>query len=532
METRVRIESTILVIFGAAGDLTRRKLVPALYNLYLDHWLPEQFAIVGLDRKPLADDAFRAQLREGANQFSRRPPTTADWQRFAGHLNYLQMDFGNPDSYARLAGQLTGQEKDWEGTANRIFYLATPPSMIAVIAERLAAAKLVAEAARTRLVAEKPFGSDLASATELNRVLARLMTEEQVYRIDHYLGKETVQNILAFRFANSLFEPIWNQRYIDHVQITVAEQLGVEHRGGYYEQAGALRDMVQNHLLQVLCHLAMEPPVSFGADEIRNKKTDVLHAIRPVPRDQVPQYAVRGQYGAGLVMGQPVRGYRSEPNVASGSTTETYVALKLFVDNWRWQDVPFYLRTGKRLPQRVSEACIQFRPVPHRSFPAAAIESWQPNRLIIRIAPEETIRLRFQTKTPGPTLHLSPADMHFSYGEFFQAVPPQAYETLLLDVMLGDAALFMREDQVAAAWAVVQPILDGWAELPAPDFPNYQAGSWGPEGADTLLARDARHWIPPMTPAEAEPVLPHADESRSPAVRTSGGEQVPLNHDE
>ncbi|HVP12351.1 MAG TPA: glucose-6-phosphate dehydrogenase [Phycisphaerae bacterium] len=506
MEPRIRIDPTALVIFGAAGDLTRRKLVPALYNLYLDHWLPEQFAIVGLDRKPLGDDAFRTQLRDGATRFSRRPPTSADWDAFARRVSYLQVDFVAADSYTRLAANLAGLEKNWAGEPSHIYYLATPPAMIGVIPERLAAAQLTAHPTRTRLVVEKPFGHDLASATELNRVLARVLAESQIYRIDHYLGKETVQNILAFRFANSLFEPIWNQRYIDHVQITVAEQLGVEHRGAYYEEAGALRDMVQNHLLQILCHLAMEAPVSFAADEIRNKKTDVLHAIRPIPPDQVTQFAVRGQYDAGLIQGRAVPAYRREPNVSPASPTETFIALKLFVDNWRWQDVPFYLRTGKRLPQRVSEACIQFRPVPHRSFPAAAGESFQPNRLIIRIAPEETIRLRFQTKTPGAALHLSPVDMHFSYSEFFRSAPPQAYETLLLDVMLGDATLFMREDQVAAAWSVVQPILDGWSTLPAPDFPNYPAGTWGPEAADALLASDGRHWIPPAPPITADPL--------------------------
>jgi glucose-6-phosphate 1-dehydrogenase len=512
MEPRVRVEPTILVIFGAAGDLTCRKLIPALYNLYLDHRLPEQFAILGLDRKPSADDVFRARLRDGAAQFSRRLPTAADWDAFARRLTYLQTDFTASDSYTRLATRMADLSKQWVGDVNRIYYLATPPAMIGVIAERLGAAQLTADPRRTRLVVEKPFGRDLASATELNRILARVLAESQIYRIDHYLGKETVQNILAFRFANSLFEPIWNRRYIDHVQITVAEQLGVEHRGAYYEQAGALRDMVQNHLFQVLCHIAMEAPVSFEADEIRNKKTDVLRAIRPVPSDQVTQFTVRGQYDAGQIQGRPVPAYRSEPNVSAESTTETFIAVQLFVDNWRWHDVPFYLRTGKRLPQRVSEACIQFRPVPHRSFPAAAGESWQPNRLIIRIAPEETIRLRFQTKTPGPALHLSSVDMHFSYHEFFRAAPPQAYETLLLDVMLGDATLFMREDQVAAAWSVVQPILDGWAALSPPDFPNYAAGAWGPEAADALLARDGRHWLRPLMPMADEPqALPRSE---------------------
>jgi glucose-6-phosphate 1-dehydrogenase len=505
MEPRIRLGPSVLVIFGAAGDLTRRKLVPALYNLYREHWLPEQFAVLGLDIKALNDEAFRTHLRQSAATFLRTPPGSADWDAFARHLAYLQVDFTKADSYTRVGQRLSALAKGWNGAAQHVFYLATPPTLIAVISEQLCGAGLLEDRAHTRLVVEKPFGRDLESAQALNRSLTGCMNESQIYRIDHYLGKETVQNILAFRFANSLFEPIWNRRYIDHVQITVAEHLGVEHRGAYYEGAGALRDMVQNHLLQILCHLAMEPPVSFDADEIRNKKTDVLRAIRPIPRGQVPDFVVRGQYGAGAIAGRSARAYRDEPNVARDSTAETYVALQLFVDNWRWQDVPFYLRTGKRLPARVSEACIEFRPVPHRSFPAAAAESCQPNRLIIRIAPEETIRLRFQTKIPGPALHLSPVDMHFSYREFFRTPPPQAYETLLLDVLLGDATLFMRADEVAAAWSVVQPILDEWAALPPPAFPNYAAGTWGPEAADALLAHAGRHWAPPALPVVNEP---------------------------
>jgi glucose-6-phosphate 1-dehydrogenase len=513
-----RLEPFVLVIFGAAGDLTRRKLVPALCNLYRQHWLPEPFAVLGLDREPRDDNAFRAHLRERADTFL-QPAASTDWDALARHLAYLQVDFTQADSYTRLERRLGALAKQYGGAVNRVFYLATPPSLIAVISGQLCSAGLLAERAYSRLVVEKPFGRDLESAQALNRSLAECMDESQIYRIDHYLGKETVQNILAFRFANSLFEPIWNRRYIDHVQISVAESLGVEHRGRYYEGAGALRDMAQNHLLQILCHIAMEPPVSFEADEIRNKKTDVLRAIRPLRRDQVPDFAVRGQYGPGSLAGRSVRGYREEPNVAPDSTAETYVALQLCVDNWRWQDVPFYLRTGKRLPARVSEACIEFRPVPHRSFPAAAAESCQPNRLIIRIAPEETIRLRFQTKIPGPTLQLSPVDMHFSYRDFFRTPPPEAYETLLLDILLGDATLFMRADQVAAAWSVVQPILDEWAALPAPSFPNYAAGTWGPEAADALLARDGRHWVPPAPPVSVAANAPPTEIASAPDRR-------------
>jgi glucose-6-phosphate 1-dehydrogenase len=339
----------------------------------------------------------------------------------------------------------------------------------------------------------------------LNRTLTNIFAESQIFRIDHYLGKETVQNLLAFRFANSLFEPVWNRRYIDNVQITVAEEVGVEQRGGYYDHAGALRDMVQNHLMQVLCLMAMEPPVSFGADEIRSKKADVLHALRPIPREHVPQFAVRGQYDAGEIDGKPVPAYRSEPNVSPTSNTETYAALKLHVDNWRWQDVPFYLRTGKHLPTRVSEAVVEFRPVPHRSFPFAALKDWPTNRLAVRIQPKEGVFLRVQAKHPGPTMRLRPIEMSFTYQEAFAAPAPEAYETLLLDVIRGDATLFMRSDQVEAAWGAVQPVLDFWEALPATDFPNYAAGTWGPVSAEDLLARDGRAWLPPsISPREPE----------------------------
>jgi glucose-6-phosphate 1-dehydrogenase len=343
----------------------------------------------------------------------------------------------------------------------------------------------------------------LESALALNRTLASGFQESQIFRIDHYLGKETVQNILAFRFANTLFEPVWNRRYIDHVQITVSEEVGVEHRGGYYEQAGALRDMVQNHLSQVMCLIAMEPPVSYNPDEIRNKKADVLHAIRPIPVDQVHQYAVRGQYGAGWLKGQRGPAYRSEAGVDPHSSVETFAAVKYFVDNWRWQGVPFYLRTGKRLPVRTSEVTIQFCPVPHQSFPTSAITQPTPNRLIMRIQPEEGIVLRFQAKQPGETMRLSPVSMLFSYRESFPVAPPEAYETLLLDVMLGDPTQFMRADQLEAAWAVITPILDAWEASEPTEFPNYPAGSWGPEAAEVLIAQDGRSWVQPHLSEES-----------------------------
>jgi glucose-6-phosphate 1-dehydrogenase len=498
MDPQTHMEPTVVVIFGGGGDLTHRKLVPALYNLFLDRWLPRNFAILGLDRLDQNDDAYRQHLRDGVDQFSRRGKTTKEeWEGFAPHLNYLNADFTNADSYAKLRDYLGKQDNDWQAKAQHVFYLATAPSMIEVIARQLHEVQLFADEKRSRLVVEKPFGHDLDSARRLNHLLTSLMSEDQIYRIDHYLGKETVQNILALRFANSFLEPIWNRRYINHVQITVAEQVGVEHRGGYYDRSGALRDMIQNHLLQVLCCIAMEPPVSFDANEVRSKKTDVLKAIRPISRDQVSQCAVRGQYGMGIEEGKTVPAYRQEPDVAGESPTETYAAVKLHVDNWRWQDVPFYLRTGKRLPSRVSEVFVQFQPVPHRSFPAHSYANWMPNRMAIRIQPEEAIQLRFQAKQPGPTLHLRPVQMRFSYKESFRTPAPEAYETLLLDVIRGDATLFMRADQVEAAWTVVEPILEAWSAHSPLEFPNYSAGSWGPEEADELLARDGRHWFAP-----------------------------------
>ena len=396
-----RTPPTVLVIFGAGGDLAWRKLVPALYHLFVDKWLPEQFQIVGIDRKPLDDRQFRERLRSGAMHFARYAPELPNWGRLEQHARYVAGDIHTPAPYARLAGELPAQDQAWGAPAQHIFYLAVPPHLIETVVSHLGQAGLVADRGRTRVVIEKPFGHDLDSAARLNRLLLESLAESQIYRIDHYLGKETVQNILALRFANSLFEPIWNRRYIDHVQITVAEKLGVEHRGRYYERAGALRDMVQNHLMRVLANIAMEPPVTFEADEVRNKRLDVLCAIRPIARADLSKYAARGQYGPGQIDGRPVPGYRQEPDVAPDSATETYVALQLFVDNWRWQDVPFFVRTGKRLPVRLSQACIQFKPVPHRSFPPSAVQAWEPNRLIVYITPEEGVRLHFLAKRPG-----------------------------------------------------------------------------------------------------------------------------------
>jgi glucose-6-phosphate 1-dehydrogenase len=494
-----------IVIFGAGGDLTWRKLVPALYNLFLDRYLPDQFAVIGLDRKEMTDDKFREHLRDGVDQFSRRGKAKDEaWKAFASHLSFLSADFGEPATYDALKERLSTRDQEWDAKAQCIFYQATPPSLVETIVQQIGQADLARDRKRTRIVLEKPFGHDLASAQELNNMLTGVFEESQIYRIDHYLGKETVQNILAFRFANALFEPIWDRRYIDHVQITVAEKVGVEHRGDYYDHAGALRDMIQNHLLQILSLIAMEPPVAFDADEIRDRKVDVLRAIRQRPQIHLHKFAVRGQYGAGWIQGDHVAAYRDEPGVDPDSVTETFAAVKLFIDNWRWQDVPFYLRTGKRLPIRASQVLIQFRPVPHQSFPTPAVLDWQPNRLLVRIQPKESIVLRFQAKQPGPTLRLSPVEMRFCYSEAFQATSPEAYETLLLDVILGDATLFMRADQVEAAWSVVTPILEGWESVAPVDFPNYQAGTWGPEAAEALIAQDGRSWLLPDVAEECD----------------------------
>ncbi len=500
---------TILAIFGAAGDLAWRKLIPALYGLHRAGRLPGKLAVIGLDAREMKEGELGRRLRQGVDRFGPKGKVKDDdWEAFSGHFRgYLSGDFTDIGVYKKLASEVEKIRKDWDVEADAVFYLATPPFLMQPIAERLGQVGLADDRDSSRIVVEKPFGHDLESARTLNRALSGIFAERQIYRIDHYLGKETVQNILAFRFANALFEPVWDQRYIDHVQITVAEQVGVEHRGGYYDKAGALRDMVQNHLFQILCLVAMEPPVSFGADEVRGKKVEVLRALRPIREAEVHDLTVRGQYGRGWIEGDEVPAYHEEPDVDPESSTETYAALKLQVDNWRWHGVPFYLRTGKRLPSKVSEVFIQFKPVPHQAFPASSLEDWQPNRLSLHIQPDEGIHFRIQAKRPGLDLRLSPVDLHFRYSEAFDVEAPTAYETLLQDVMDGDATLFMRSDQVEEAWSFLAPVLEVWGGVKPVDFPNYASGTWGPETAEHLISRDGRSWLLPTAIAERKDAL-------------------------
>ncbi|SFV35773.1 glucose-6-phosphate dehydrogenase [Thermoflavifilum thermophilum] len=501
MSVHKKPDPAIFFILGGSGDLTYRKLIPALYNLFLDDWMPEQFHIVGIGRTAYSNEKYKAHLLEGIHKFSRRRNHKTDhWNEFSEHIEYLQMDVEDNQAYQSITKIVNNKEKTFGTHPNVIFYLAVAPQLVPDIAKHLGQLNICADRKCCRIVVEKPFGHDLQSAHELNQLLQSMFDESQIYRIDHYLGKETVQNILAFRFANALFEPIWNCNYIDHIQITAAESVGLEGRNSYYEKAGALRDMVQNHILQLLCMIAMEAPVSFDANEIRNKKVDVLNAIRKIRKEEVQDYAVRGQYGPGWMKGQKVVGYRQEKGVDPESPVETFAAVKFYVDNWRWQGVPFYVRTGKYLHEKTTIIVLQFRPAPHYAFPPEAAETWRPNRLTISIQPNMDIRIRFQAKRPGQKMTLSPVDMIFNYEEAYEDHSPEAYETLLLDIMEGDATLFMRADQVEAAWRVITPILEAWQNRPPVDFPNYAPGTWGPEDAEALIARDGHNWItlPPL----------------------------------
>lgn len=487
-------EACTVVIFGASGDLTKRKLVPALYSLAQQNLLPNQFSIVGTARTEMAHDAFRDKMKSAVDQFSSIALDPKIWGNFASRIFYLPTNTDDQESFRDLSALLSKIDSRHGIPGNRLFYLSTPPALYAPIARRLGEVNSSEAPGWTRIIIEKPFGRDLESMRLLNRQVLEVFTEDQIYRIDHYLGKETVQNIMVLRFSNGIFEPLWNRRYIDHVEITAAESLGVEGRGGYYEQAGALRDMIQNHLFQVFALVAMEPPVSLTANAVRDEKMKVMSAIRPVSPEDIHWFAVRGQYSAGSVNGTPVTGYRQEDNVNPDSSTETYSAIKLLVDNWRWSDVPFYLRSGKRMPKRVTEVAVHFRLAPHLLFRDDS--PTHPNSLILRIQPDEGITLRFDAKLPGPDLTVRPVNMDFRYGTSFGKRPADAYERLLLDAMLGDSTLFARGDSLEVSWQWLSPILEEW-QKPTDQLSVYEAGSWGPKESDEFMERDGRRWRQP-----------------------------------
>ena len=481
-----------ITIFGAKGDLTKRKLIPALYNLYLDKHLPPSFVIYCVDFLPMEELVFKADLLDGINQFSRSGKADPQvWDAFAQNISYLQGDFQQASTFTGLKEKLTVFDKSNERPGTRLFYFAVAPRFIEIISEALHKHKLCNKIALHRMIIEKPFGTDLATARKLNRFLQERFDEKQVYRIDHYMGKETVQNIMAFRFANYVFEPLWNNKYIDHIQISVAEEVGVGKRGGYYDSSGALRDMIQNHLLQLLCIIAMECPAAYEAETIRDARTRVLKDIRIYAKEEVFKHVIRGQYTEGTVKGMPRPAYRNEEQVATDSVTETFVAAKLHIDNERWKGVPFFLRTGKSMPRQSSVVVIQFKDTPHKIFKDDIV----PNRLIISIQPELEISLLFESKVPGLQMKLKPVEMDFMYQDAYTETLPEAYEALLVDALNGDATLFMRADQIETAWKVVMPVLEAWQKHPSKKLEFYPAGTWGPDVCNAILKPYATEWF-------------------------------------
>lgn len=491
-----KANATIFLIFGGTGDLTKRKIMPALYNLYLDNWLPENFAIIGTSSTKMSDEKYIDSLLYAINQYSRKGKAKQEeWKKFVSHITHQTADITDAETFKPFKELIEKYKKEWVINTSIIYYCAVAPHFFCTIAKNIAKAKLEKDVETTRIIVEKPFGRDLESANELNDKLLSIFQESQIYRIDHYLGKEVVQNIMAFRFANAIMEPLWNRSHIEHVQISVTEQIGIGDRGNYFEQAGILRDMIQNHLLQLLCIIAMEPPINFDADEVRDRKVDVLKAMRKVMPGKIEAMSCRGQYGSGWIEGKEVVGYRKEKNVNAKSNTETYAALKLYVDNWRWQGVPFYLRTGKRLFKTASIITIQFKEVPHNIFTSQESGTPKQNRLVISIQPDMAIRFQLQSKRPGLEMSLNTVDIVFDYFGSKKSETPEAYETLLLDAINGDQTLFMRADQVEAAWSIIMPILNYWEKNTSANFPNYSANSWGPENAEALIAKDGYHWF-------------------------------------